>query len=119
MSHATDTQVSYCLDIGVGYDERYRDELIELLQLPIIVAQFELTRAQRGMWQGSKLLRVLTPKAHELVQYIIKNLRTGDDNDYEVHDNGTDADRSMTWLPDYDTEHGYKWFDLIPVPASS
>ncbi len=106
------SQVSYCLDIGVGYNEHYRDELIKLLQDPATIAQFELTTAQRGMWQGAKLLRVLTPKALELQQFIYNTLRTGDDNEYTIHENGVDANRSMTWLPDYDTIHGYKWFEI-------
>ena len=104
---------TYCLDIAVGYNERYRDELIGLLQQLNAIAQFELTTAQRGMWQGAKLLRVLTPKALELQKFLYKNLRTGDDNDYVMYDSEVDANRSMTWLPDLDSLHGYAWFQII------
>jgi len=105
-------EVSYCLDIDVGYDERYRDELIALLQQPATMARFELTRAERGMWQEVKLLRVLTPKAQALQQFIEEQLRTGDDNDYVIYDTGVDANRSMTLLPDYDSPHGYESFEI-------
>lgn len=110
-----DQQPSYCLDISVGRNERYRDELIAFLKQT--GAPFALGKASRGMWQGVKILRVETPKAEELTQHIIDGLPTGDDNDYEVHYSHTDANRSMTWLPDLDTAFGYKAFDLVPEAA--
>jgi hypothetical protein len=103
---------TYCLDIAVGYNESYRDELIALLQQSSAIAQFELSGAQRGMWQGVKKLRVLTPKAIEFQQFLYNNLRTGDDNDYTIYDNAVEANRSMTWLPDLDSPHGYAWFEI-------
>jgi hypothetical protein len=101
---------SYCLDVSVGYDEAYREELIGFLR--DIGGPFEIETLQRGMWQGAKILRIVTPKARELRQHIYDGLRTGDDNDYIIHVTLTDAERCFTWLPDYDTEYGHMPFCL-------
>lgn len=106
-----DQQPSYCLDIRVGRSEQERNTLIEFLMQA--GKFFEVGKAQRGMWQGAKILRVETPKATELAQHIMKSLRLGDDYDYEIHETFTDANRSDTWLPDLDTTHGHERFDLV------
>ena len=110
-------QPSYCLDIRVGYSEQDRDELIGFLRQ--VGKFFGVGKAQRGMWQGAKILRVETPKAAELAQHIIKSLRLGDDYDYEVHETFTDANRCDTWLPDFDTAHGHERFDLIQPESTT
>ena len=111
-------QPSYCLDIRVGRNEQDREDLIRLLEQA--GKFFGVGKAQRGKWQGVKILRVETPKATELAQLIIKSLRAGDDYDYEVHETFTDANRSDTWLPDFDTRFGHEWFDLVqPEVVSS
>ncbi|MCR4275795.1 MAG: hypothetical protein NUV90_00185 [Candidatus Parcubacteria bacterium] len=110
-------QASFCLDIRVGRVERYREELIAFLRDN--GAPFGVTKAQRGMWEGVKILRVQTPKAAELAQFIIDGVRTGDDNDYEVHESRSDAQRCETWLADYDTSFGYEEFDLLILPGTA
>lgn len=100
---------THCLDINVGYDEAYREQLIDFLRQTCL--DFSKS-ASRGMWQGTKILRVYTTQAFELQDYIIRTHPLGDDNEYQVHPTSTDADRCMTYLPDYDTKYGYEKFEL-------
>ena len=101
---------SYCLDVIVGYKESCREELIDFLKRTS--ETFEIGKVQRGMWQGTKILRIETPKAADLQQHIYSELHTGDDNDYVVYETSIDAQRSDTWLPDFDTAHGSEPFSL-------
>ncbi len=104
---------SYCLDVVTGYSEDDREKLINYLRQ--IGGHFGITKVQRGMWETTKILRVQTPKATELGQYLNENLEGADDWDCVIHDTREDAWRSMQWLPDYDTHHGFKEFDLSDV----
>ena len=108
-----DKSLSYCLDINVGRSERTRQELIHFLEeaAPLSVTG----KAQRGMWDGMKILRVHTTDAEELQQVIIDEFRTGDDCEFTIHDSDIDARRSMTWIPDLDTEFGHEEFTLAFV----
>lgn len=108
------TTGSFCLDVGLGYDERYREELIAFLKglSKNLKEKLGITKAERGMWEGVKILRIQTTKAEQLQIYILENTDTGDDNDYRILDNRVDADRCMVYLPDYDTDYGYAEFDL-------
>lgn len=101
---------SYCLDVVLGYDESYREDLIEFLRETR--ARFQIGKLTRGMWQGAKILRIETPKASELQRHIFENYRLGDDCDYQIHETQIEAFRSDTWLPDFDTSHGYDSFTL-------
>ena len=103
-------QLSYCLDINVGRFESTREELINFLQeaVPLSVTG----KAWRGMWRGKKLLRVETTDAEELQQVIADEFRTGDDCDFTIHASAVGAQRSMEWLPDFDTAFGYEEFRL-------
>lgn len=104
---------SYCLDINVGRSEATREELIAFLEgaAPLSVTG----KAWRGMWNGMKLLRVETTDAEELKQIITDEFHTGDDCEYAIHYSATDAQRSMEWLPDFDTEFGHEEFRLVFV----
>ncbi|GEM_PF-3434831 len=104
-------QPSYCLDVFVGRDEHYREELLSFLQGSAATG-YDITTVQRGRMGEEKSLRILTPKAHELGHYIIAGVRTGDDHDYEVHDSEIDAQRSMRFMPDYNNPLGDQPFDL-------
>ncbi len=94
---------SYCLDVRVGYDETYREELIEFLMC--LEEDFAVTAYERGMWNGVKILRILTAEARRLQEQIVASIRTGDDNEYEIFYNLVDARRCMTFLTDLDTRH--------------
>jgi hypothetical protein len=101
---------SYCLDVVVGYQEGDRQELIAFLALT--GQPFEIGQLQRGMWQGTKILRIETSNARGLQSHIYGGLLSGDDYQYVIHDTYVDARRSMTWLPDFDTKYGYEPFDF-------
>ncbi|MDD3531643.1 MAG: hypothetical protein PHV99_03590, partial [Candidatus Pacebacteria bacterium] len=103
-------QPSYCLVINVGRSEQARQELIAFLEgaAPLSVSG----KVWCGMWNGRKLLRVETTDAEGLREIITDEFRIGDDCEYEVHHSAIDAQRSMTWLPDFDTPLGYKGFRL-------
>lgn len=103
---------TFCVDIRVGYDEEEREELIEFLKEK--GNPFDIVLAQRGMWEGVKILRVETPKANDLIKHIMSNIFAGDDYEYEVHETRKDAFRSDTYLPDYDSKFGHE--ELITFP---
>ncbi len=103
-------QTSYCLDVSVGYNEHYMDELLAFLQGT--GDEFGITTVQRGRMNGVKILRILTTKAEELKEHIFHGVHTGDDNDYEVHSTAIDARRSMNFLADYGNPLGHEPFDI-------
>lgn len=105
-------QQSYCLDINVGRSERTREELIVFLEGAAPFSVLATGKAWRGMWSGRKLLRVQTTNAEELQQIITDEFRTGDDCEYTIHYSAVDAQRSMEWLPDFDTALGHEEFSL-------
>lgn len=107
---------SYCLDVTVGYDESYREKLIDFLKRT--GQSFEIGKVQRGMWQGTKILRIETPKAEALRQHIYEWFLIGGDNDYVIHDTYIDAQRSDTWLPDLDTCHNAEPFILMETATT-
>ncbi len=98
------------VDIRVGHQESYREELIAWLRERKL--ELNLISAQRGMWNGVKILRVCIEDAQGLATYVLEQYRLGDDCDYEVHLSYIDAQRADYWLPDYDTEHGYQEFNF-------
>lgn len=111
-------QDSFCLDIRVGRNEQYREELIVFLCEKALA--FGVTKAQRLMWNGTKILRVQTPKAAELAQFLIDKMLDGDEFEYVVHESRIDAQRADWWNPDYDTALGYEEFDLVDlVPGTN
>jgi hypothetical protein len=101
-------QPSYCLDINVGRSELTREELIIFLENAAPLSVLSVGRVWRGMWNGKKLLRVQTIDAEELQQIITDEFRTGDDCEYMIHYSPVDAQRSMEWLPDFDTALGHE-----------
>ena len=101
---------SYCLDVFLGHDEHYRHELLGFLC--DAAADFGITTVQRGRMGDVKSLRILTPKAQALYAHIVAGIRTGDDNDCEIHDNEVDARRSMRFMPDYNNPLGDEAFEL-------
>jgi hypothetical protein len=105
-----DPKPSFCLDVFTGHGEHYREELLAFLHET--GEPFAITTVQRGRMGEVKSLRILTPKAKELYQHIHDGTRTGDDNDYEVHDCEIDAQRSMRYMPDYNNPLGDEAFDL-------
>ena len=107
-----DKMPTYCLDIYVGRSEQVREELIHFLEGS---APLSVKKAQRGMWQGVKILRVQTTDAEELQQILIDEFRMGDDCDYVAHYSAVDEQRSMTWLPDYDTKFDQEEFSFAFV----
>lgn len=107
-------EASYCLDIRVGYYlEQERESLIKFLK-KIAKEHGIAMEAERGMWLGTKILRIYTTNAKILAQYIIDGLLNGDDFDYEIHHSQIDAFRCEHYLPDYDTkaENGCAKFNL-------
>lgn len=90
--------VSYCLDIRVGYEESYRQELIKFLNTT--GEPFGITGLQCGMQQGMKVLRVLTPRAHELSQHITLLFRAIDENEYLVRENEAGIHNVGIFSPD-------------------
>jgi hypothetical protein len=104
---------SYCLDVRLGCEEQHREELIEFLKENR--DQFGVTKAQCGVWEGRKLLRIQTPKGGELARALIEGLSKGDENVYEVHDTVADATHSLHWLPDLDTVHGHEEFNIASL----
>ncbi len=110
-------QQSYCLDVRVGYDSRYVEELVEFLRRT--GAPFGVTKGRRGRMDGVKILRVHTSNAEELIKHIENGVRTGDDNEYEIHYSAIDARRCMNFLPDYDSPLGHKEFDIIPATETT
>lgn len=103
-------QQSYCLDVSLGYDEWYRNELLAFLKG--IVSEFGITTVQRYRMDETKALRVLTPQAVQLQRHIIHAVRTGDDNIYAIYGNEVEAHRSMALIPDYNHPLGDKPFTL-------
>lgn len=105
-----------CLDVRVGYDERAREDLIaflsEFISVHVACGSTFVDGAERGMWDGVKILRLHTDDATALRAFIEKEYRLGDDCEYEVHETQVDARRCMTYLPDYDSRYGYKKFDI-------
>lgn len=107
-------QTSFCLDIRAGRSETDREGTIAFLKRAGV--PFGVTKAQRLMWNGTKILRVQTPKAAELAQFLIDKMLDGDEFEYVVHESRIDAQRADWWNPDYDTRFGYEEFDLI-IPS--
>ena len=107
---------SYCLDVTVGRDERYRQELIDFLMQS--GKPFKIGKVQRGMWQGRKILRIETSDAETLQQHIYNSLHSGDDYDYIIHASFIDAQRSDTWLPDLDTRYNAEPFSLTETATA-
>lgn len=101
---------TYCIDIRVGYNGNDRESLIELLRRRGAI--FPGMTAERGMWQGTKILRVYTTNGENLRHHIIAEHRLGNDFDFEIHFSRTDAERSLHYLPDYDTTCGFDKFSL-------
>lgn len=104
MSHET-----FCLDVRVGYHEPSREELIAFLKEK--AGNLSLS-AERGMYQGVKILRIFTKVGYGLQQFIAEEFRLGDDNGYEIHETSTDADRCLMYLPDFDSAYGYEKFPI-------
>lgn len=108
---------SYCLDVWVGYYETDRDNLVTFL-MEGVAAQYSALRAKRLMWQGVKILRIVTPRAVELRDAIIHRAHYGDDYSYEVLESPVAAERAPDRLPDFDSALGYLEFDLVPHQAA-
>ncbi len=106
---------TFCIDVSVGYNESYVNELIEFLK--VHGHKFSVTKAQRGRMDEVKKLRVLTPMGVDLQTFMAENLRTGDDNEYEIHYNPVDAQRSMNFMPDYNNPLGDGEFWVIEPSA--
>lgn len=99
-----------CLDVRVGYQEAAREDLIKFLKANRL--KLGPMTAERGMWGGVKILRIRTADADALHIFIVHEYLLGDDCEFEIYFTEIDARRSMTYLPDYDSEHGYETFDL-------
>ncbi len=107
----TKDKTSYCLDIRVGRDDECWELLIGFLRLTGTL--WGVTATQCGRMNGVKILRVLTPKAHDLMRHIVENFHAGDGNEYTVHDTCADAEQSTGWLPDLNHPLGDEEFDLL------
>lgn len=99
-----------CVDIAVGYTESGREDLIDFLKRHAV--PLSATSAERGEWNDIKILRVHTSDGEKLAAFVAGEYRLGDDCIYEVHMSPVDAARCMTYLPDLDSPHGYKEFNL-------
>lgn len=113
--------MSYCLDLNVGRNEHVRDLLIAFLsgtKDQLLTHGIPLTTAERGRWDGSKILRIHTTQAEELYNWIllkfemVRGFHDPEDFAVEIHETMTDAMRDMYYIPDYDTPAGHERFAL-------
>lgn len=103
-----------CVDIRTGVSVR-RQLLIDLLREENYSEDLQLIRAECGVWNGDKLLRVYTRNAQALMSYIVANqelllLEAG--TQYRINTSPDPDDDDSAFLPDYDVGAEERNFDF-------
>lgn len=90
-------QESYCLDVFFDGGEILRENLIELLKKERKNFDFDVSKGQCGNWEEVPLLRILTPHAKTLTEYILRNIKGSEDYSYDEYYAKEKAENSKFW----------------------
>ncbi|MDP2838355.1 MAG: hypothetical protein Q8O53_03720 [Candidatus Moranbacteria bacterium] len=92
----------FCIDIRIGKSVR-RSDVIRLLREEADITKLQLIRAECGMWNDTRLLRVYTANGPALVEYITANQELlGADTQCEINTSPNPAEDYSRFTPDYD-----------------